>query len=107
MIGNSDGHSVDVGLIEQVVIVGVGARDLVAVGCVLESFGVDFGNRYCRGARTMEEAIKLSETETAGSNHGTTKSFGHIVGELLVGCGLTCWDACRRFTRPGQSRNGF
>ena len=77
IIGSGDGHGVDIGLIEQVVIIGVGAGNFVTIGGFLEAFRVDFGNGYCGGARAMEDAVEMSEAETTGSNHRTTKSFVH------------------------------
>src|SRR4029077_12941513 len=102
MIRGGDGHRVDVGLIEQVVVIGVGTGDFVAIGGFLEACGVDFGNGYRGGARTMENAVEMSEAETTGSNHRTTKSFVHNCWGTTCRLWLTCREACSRYVWPGQ-----
>ena len=88
VVGSGDSDGVDVRLIEQIVIIGVGTRDLVAVSGFLEAVGVDFGYGYSGGAWAMQDAVEMNKSETTGSNHRTTKSFVHnAIGELPVGSG--------------------
>jgi hypothetical protein len=77
MVRHRDRHRVDVGLIEQIVVVGVSAGDFEPVGGFLEPFGVRF--RDCDGgcAGTMQKAVEMIVAETTGSNYRATKSFGH------------------------------
>ena len=85
VVGHGDGQCVNVRLVEQVMVIGVGARDFESVGGLLEPFGVCFGDSNRRCAGTVQQAVEVIEAEPACSYHRTTKSFRHILlGSFLL-----------------------
>ena len=77
MVGQGDGDGVNIGLVEEFVVIGVAAGYFEAFGGFLGAAGMDLGDGDGVGAGALGEAGQVVEPNATSSDDGATKSVGH------------------------------
>jgi hypothetical protein len=81
VVGQRDGNGVDVGLFEQLAVIGVAAGDVITSTSFAGTLRIGFAHGHRSGSMAVGQTVKMVEAESSRSDDGTTKLVCHnLVG---------------------------
>ena len=83
MIGQSDGHRIEVGLLQQFVEVSVTARNVVARGSFARTLWIYLRHGDDGRSMTGRKTMEMINSNTPGPDHRTTQLVGHSTMEVM------------------------